>query len=305
MEALLLDPNDVVADGTLALVEIHILDNYVTDWAQQRAEFYDATGTPMVWFDGTVVVAGATSFPYTYMTYLTRYNQRRAVPTDVTLSVTAEQLSGPTFTLRARVGVEAGGTGKTLRAYMVAVLAHWPPIPADSHNAFRTAATTADVTLLPGEIAVVERELTFDEIAWAAPEDIRIIAWAQEPQGSASPSDPATVYQAAVLPWPFPLDCNANGVADPQDIADGTSADVNGNEIPDECEVWVGDLNCDSTVDFRDINPFVLYLTDFPAWQSAFPECNAANGDINGDGTYGQGSFGDINPFVTLLMGKS
>ena len=29
--------------------------------------------------------------------------------------------------------------------------------------------------------------------------------------------------------------------------------------------------------------------------------CPPENGDINGDGTYGQGSFGDINPFVTLL----
>ncbi len=27
------------------------------------------------------------------------------------------------------------------------------------------------------------------------------------------------------------------------------------------------------------------------------------NGDINGDGTYGQASFADINPFVGLLTG--
>jgi hypothetical protein len=31
--------------------------------------------------------------------------------------------------------------------------------------------------------------------------------------------------------------------------------------------------------------------------------CAPLNGDINGDGTYGQLSFGDINPFVTLLTG--
>lgn len=74
--------------------------------------------------------------------------------------------------------------------------------------------------------------------------------------------------------------------------------------IPDKCEDWVGDLNCDGAVDFRDINPFVLYLTDFAAWQAALPDCNPENGDINGDGTYGQGSFGDINPFVTLLTGR-
>ena len=30
-------------------------------------------------------------------------------------------------------------------------------------------------------------------------------------------------------------DCNANGVGDSVDIADGTSPDRNGNGIPDEC----------------------------------------------------------------------
>jgi hypothetical protein len=65
----------------------------------------------------------------------------------------------------------------------------------------------------------------------------------------------------------------------------------------------VGDLNCDGSVDFGDINPFVLYLSNFAAWQTAFPGCNPLNGDINGDGTYGQASFGDINPFVALLSG--
>jgi hypothetical protein len=66
-----------------------------------------------------------------------------------------------------------------------------------------------------------------------------------------------------------------------------------------------GDVNCDGTVDFGDINPFVLLLSDAPAWQAAYPGCPPQNGDINGDGTYGQGSFGDINPFVLLLSGAA
>ena len=63
----------------------------------------------------------------------------------------------------------------------------------------------------------------------------------------------------------------------------------------------VGDLNCDGTVDFGDINPFVQYLSNIAAWQASYPGCPAVLGDINGDGTYP--SFGDINPFVTLLTG--
>ena len=65
-----------------------------------------------------------------------------------------------------------------------------------------------------------------------------------------------------------------------------------------------GDLNCDGTygyLSFGDINPFVKYITNFTAWQAAYPACPPENGDINGDGTCGQSSFGDINPFVALL----
>ncbi|MCG3130049.1 MAG: hypothetical protein FLDDKLPJ_00796 [Phycisphaerae bacterium] len=36
--------------------------------------------------------------------------------------------------------------------------------------------------------------------------------------------------------WEYFFDCNCNGVPDHKDIDDGTSADRNGNGIPDECE---------------------------------------------------------------------
>ncbi|MEW6253069.1 MAG: FG-GAP-like repeat-containing protein [Planctomycetota bacterium] len=61
-----------------------------------------------------------------------------------------------------------------------------------------------------------------------------------------------------------------------------------------------GDLNCDGRVDFDDINPFVLALSDPQAYQAAYPGCNILNGDCNGDG---QVNFDDINPFVALLTG--
>jgi hypothetical protein len=59
-----------------------------------------------------------------------------------------------------------------------------------------------------------------------------------------------------------------------------------------------GDLNCDHAVDFGDINPFVLALTNPAAYATAFPLCDVMNADINGNGWV---DFGDINPFVRLL----
>jgi hypothetical protein len=56
-----------------------------------------------------------------------------------------------------------------------------------------------------------------------------------------------------------------------------------------------GDLNCDGSVDFDDIDPFVLALSGQAAYQAQFPNCNWLNADTNNDGTV---DFDDIDPFV-------
>ncbi len=63
-----------------------------------------------------------------------------------------------------------------------------------------------------------------------------------------------------------------------------------------------GDLNCSGFIDFGDINPFVLALSNWEQWKLTYPNCPEQNADINGDGQYGgSNGFGDINPFVALL----
>jgi subtilisin family serine protease len=94
-------------------------------------------------------------------------------------------------------------------------------------------------------------------------------------------------------------DCNGNGIDDWFDIQDGTSLDLNGNEIPDECEL-PGDVNCDGLVNFDDINPFVAALVGQAAYEEQYPDCNWFNADTNGDGIV---NFDDIDSFVTLLAG--
>jgi hypothetical protein len=60
----------------------------------------------------------------------------------------------------------------------------------------------------------------------------------------------------------------------------------------------LGDMNCDGTLNFADINPFVQALTNPAAYEAAHPACSLWNADINGDGTVG---FADINPYVALF----
>lgn len=66
-----------------------------------------------------------------------------------------------------------------------------------------------------------------------------------------------------------------------------------------------GDMNCDGSVGFGDINPFVQYVTNCVAWQAAHAGCPTEVGDIDGDGLHACNGnlFDDINAFVALLAG--
>jgi hypothetical protein len=62
----------------------------------------------------------------------------------------------------------------------------------------------------------------------------------------------------------------------------------------------VGDLNCDGTLNFDDINAFVLALSDPDTYAAVFPDCYRLLADCNGDHAV---NFDDINAFVALLSG--
>jgi hypothetical protein len=80
----------------------------------------------------------------------------------------------------------------------------------------------------------------------------------------------------------------------------GANLTLSGGFWPAAPNVRPGDVNCDGVVDFRDINPFVLILSNLAGWQAAYPGCPWQNGDCNQDGTV---DFKDINPFVAVLSG--
>ena len=270
MNNLLNDPNNQIADGTFTLVQYHLSDGYQTTWGNTRFfNFYHATGTPTAWFDGALPCVGLPD-PYSdqivYDYYLEQYTARRAVLTDVTITVTGVQATGQTYTVRTRVCLEPGGTAKTVRVYLAQVLDHWPTTFTYLRNGFKQAATTEDVALTPGQCTLVTRSFTFDSTSWNSQNNIKIIVWAQKPQADSTEANPADVYQAAVMSWPFPPDCNANGVPDATDIANSTSQDCNANGIPDECDIATGfaqDCNANGIPDSCDIA------------SETSPDCNA------------------------------
>ncbi len=120
--------------------------------------------------------------------------------------------------------------------------------------------------------------------------DWMFVDWTGDLSGSTNPTS-ILIDGDKSITANFAADCNGNQVPDADDISGGTSTDVNNNGTPDDCEL-IGDMNCDGSVDFGDINVFVDILVN------GLTPCDPDRADVNGDGSI---DFGDINPFVTLL----
>jgi enediyne biosynthesis protein E4 len=82
----------------------------------------------------------------------------------------------------------------------------------------------------------------------------------------------------------YATDCNRNCVADVSDIETGTSADADGNGIPDECECRA-DFNNNGEVEIND------FLILFAYWGASGPEA-----DLTGDNTV------DIQDLLVLII---
>ena len=67
-----------------------------------------------------------------------------------------------------------------------------------------------------------------------------------------------------------------------------------------EADYLIGDMNCDGTVDFFDIDGFVLAIIDPDGYAAQYPDCDIMAADGNGDGLV---NFFDIDSFVELIDG--
>ncbi len=223
-----------------------MFDDYDDPWSDGRWSYFGAEHTPTTIFDGVDYVEGGIS-DTNQQYHIFRTNHflpQRAVPTDVTLELAGEFVTGQTYQITATVGIEAGGTGKTVRVYMVQVLDHWPASPSYSRNTFKQAGDVKEITLAPGETDAAVEMFTFDADSWANQEEIRIIAWAQ----AAEDAGPVEMYQAAVLNWPLvsaPGDADGDGILDGADNCpqhyNPTQDNGDTDDFGDVCD------NCDTT----------------------------------------------------------
>ena len=180
--------------------QCHVSDAYTTSWGNTRANKYNVGGIPHILADGTFEQVGAYQNDQQNYNILKNWmNSRQAVPTDVTVDVTAVPVSGQTYHVTIVVGVESDGTAKTMEIYTVNTLNHYPSAVDNRYNyCVREGWNEGQFTVNPGDSVTVERDITFDTTSWDNKENIRIIAFAQEPG-----SGKTEVYNANGSDYPF------------------------------------------------------------------------------------------------------
>jgi hypothetical protein len=166
--------------------------------------FYDPIfgGTP------TFILDGLTDAYPPVSSFVSKFISRQVIPTPVTVSITVDESSPNVYDTTVTVCLEYDADPVDLRMYTILVEDWYPPTPSYSRNGFRQAAATTDVGLLADECTEVVSQFAY--IPYTQHSNIKVIAWAQEPNYVW----PADVYQAAIAVWPFepppepcPWDC--------------------------------------------------------------------------------------------------
>ena len=173
-------------------IQVHGGDEYATNWGNSRQTFYGVPGYPTVWMDGVLSQVGSYGSPSgNYSQLRASYMNRQSVATDVTMGMCGVVTTSDTYTVSINVGVEAGGTGKTMRVHCAQVIHNYPSNPNFNYACFMQA-NEQDVTVYPGETISVDFTFTLDSASMARLSDVNFITWAQ----STNSSGPSEVYQA-------------------------------------------------------------------------------------------------------------
>jgi methionine-rich copper-binding protein CopC len=180
-----------------------------------------------------------------------------------------------------------------------------------------TMSPDPNATLPAAEVAALE--VVFQEPVLAQASDFTLVGtrggpvafdYAYNPDRHAVTLTPAaplatdtytlTVTDTIVEPtYSQPLDGELVKPDSPNPLPSGDGV-AGGSAVAQFFLTRAGDLNCNGVVNFDDIDPFVLALSDPAGYGAQFTGCPLANADANADGNV---NFDDISPFVAILSG--
>jgi hypothetical protein len=182
-------------------IQYHTSGSYWISWCSTRMSFYGVSGTPTTWFDGVLECEGAyTNDVQMYNWYRSQIETRLAVPTKVAIELYGEETADQTYEITAAVTSSASGDPIDAVLHLVQVLDYYPYASDNRYrNCVRQHLGDTSLVLPQGETATVTDTLVLSGVDWTNRADVTIVAFLQEPGGSAG----RTVHQAATMDWPF------------------------------------------------------------------------------------------------------
>ena len=192
--------------------QCHGGDSYTISWGNTRMSFYGVSGYPTAWMDGwnqQYGSFGSDSGNYSNLSNMMSSCQARS--TDVTIESSGSELSSASYKLTYDIGIEAGGTAKTVRFNCIQVLNYYP---AGTHyyNCLIQSGATQTITLNPGQTTQLEQTFTLSGASLNDKGNVSYIAWVQENASSA----PAYIHNA---------DSHEHGQLPPVTLSVGPSGD--------------------------------------------------------------------------------
>ena len=177
---------------TFFAIQVHGGDAYSTTWGDIRSNFYNVPGYPTVWMDGVSSQVGSYGSPSAnYNALRSVYMSRQSDPTDVTIDMCGFVVDSDTYAVNVVVGIEGGGSGKTMFVHCAQVLHDYPANPSYNYGCFMQA-DSQEITLAAGASQTIAFTLDLNSASVANIGNVSFIAWAQTPNNSG----PAEVHQA-------------------------------------------------------------------------------------------------------------
>lgn len=191
---------------TLAAMNTHLStsDPYTVAWGNMRAGLYEVYYIPHSVHDGLYDADP-------YQTYETKFLDRQAIPTDVTIDMSVTG-GGDTWDVSLQVCIETGGVGKTMKIWVAQLLDNHVIAPEDPvRNALRAGNAGVEITLAADECMEVTEVFVLDAPSLSSPDNVKFVAWAQDPVfvWAPHPTPPpagyswAEIFQGAKAVAPF------------------------------------------------------------------------------------------------------
>jgi hypothetical protein len=252
-------------------------DGFDLPWGQNRLDvFYGVAGAvPTFMVDA---LWNCQSDDYRYYV-----EQQLVQPTDMTIELSGNQVSGDKWDITARVCHEGGGS-RPVRVFIAPTLDEHPDLPRYTTNVLMQKVFETDITISGGACQNVTNRITFDPVSMAYSQNIAVVAWAQQPATSA----PTTVYQAGIMRWPFPAGSQLSTIeVSPVDVTlavggeiDFTAVgkDQNGDDYPLTNPTWSLGSGAGSGM----LDPATGTTTTFTATTPGTRQILCTEGGVNG-----------------------